>query len=512
MKLMLTRNSQVVAFALLAIVVGSYSACGKKKSSGGGGDSGPTFAVSGQLAIQSNLDNLEFAASKPNVVYALPAKVIENIYSFDKAMLATFPIGADGKFSANVKTSNGDTLLVAVDSSAPNRLDGIRGVLSLKDDSGSLIKIPAAEGSGSLDMGTLNADASGKEYTSNKKTDDVASSFSLDVSKMKELAKTDDSARGLINVVANIKDNGDFIFAKPYMTFKSNIQKIKNSASAATDLTYNGYGLYFISKWTGLTMESLCGGGSATNKLSLLPPTGTQLKLCKENDSTQCRSYNQVTNQNTKSAETEGGGRTSCSSDMNGQAIAADDGNFYVAKEPSSDGMPRPLNFNWGGGGYDGQLAQGVWTLKLNDAEVGRYDLAAANPLNASGKATVYVPSVKAVLDGSNRVSRIEVEWYLWSSASQTYEKVTSMDTFKRTVSDAGAEIADYSGGCSSRSVYNQLATSGSVMSLDVSSFGANFPAANYSSNTAGCYAEAIAVNYSMNGVSYRFDFRPFYN
>ena len=247
---MLKRNSQIVAYALLTVVVGGYSACGKKKSSGSG-DSAPTFAVSGQLAIQSNL---EFAASAPNVIYALPAKVIENIYSFDKSMLATFPIGADGKFSASVKTNNGDTLLVAVDSNAANRLDGIRGVLSLKDDSGSLMKIPAAEGSGSLDMGTLSSDTAGKEYTSNKRTDDVASSFSLDVSKMKEIAKTDDSARGLINVIANIKDNGDYIFTKPYMVFKSNIQKIKNTSSAATDLTYNGYGLYFIAKWAGLTM------------------------------------------------------------------------------------------------------------------------------------------------------------------------------------------------------------------------------------------------------------------
>lgn len=505
-------SSRVVAFSLLASLVVGYSACGKKKSSGGGDDSSPTFTVSGQLAIQSNLGNFEFASSKPNLIYALPAQVIENIYSFDKTMLATFPIEADGRFTANVKTSSGDTLLVAVDTNAANILDGIRGVLSLKDDSGSLIKIPTAEGAGSLDMGTLSSDASGKEYTSGKKTDEVASSFSMDVSQIKELAKTDDSARGLINVVANVKDNGDFIFAKPYMVFKSNIQKINNTASAATDLTYNGYGLYFISKWTDLTLESLCGGASATANLSLLPPSGTQLKLCKENDSTQCRTYNQVTNQNTKSAETEGGGRTSCSSAMNGQEIAADDGNFYVAKESGSEGMTRPLNFNWGGGGYDGQLAQGVWTLKLNDTEVGRYDLAAANPLNAAGKATVYVPSVKAVLDSSNKVSRIEVEWYLWSSTSQTFEKITSMDTFNRVVSDAGAEIADYSGGCSSRSVYNQFTTSGSVMILDVSSFGATFPAANYSSNTAGCYAESIAVNYSMNGVSYRFDFRPFYN
>ncbi|MEN9529872.1 MAG: hypothetical protein RI932_1745 [Pseudomonadota bacterium] len=506
---MLKRNTQLVAYALLTCVAGGYSACGKKKSSGSN-DSSSRFAVSGQLAIQSNL---EMASSAPNVVYALPAKVIENIYSFDKSMLETFSIGADGKFSANVKTSFGDTLLVAVDSNAANRLDGIRGVLSLKDDSGSLMKIPAAEGSGSLDMGTLSSDTSGKEYTSNKKTDEVSSSFSLDVSKMKEIAKTDDSARGLINVVANIKDNGDFVFAKPYMVFKSNIQKIKNTASAATDLTYNGYGLYFIAKWSGLTMESLCGGASASNKLSLVPPSGTQLKLCKENDSTQCRNYSEVTNLKTKSVETEGNGRSSCSSDMSGQTIAADDGNFYVAKEANTGGMTRPLGFNWGGGGYDGQLAQGVWTLKLNGGEVGRYDLAAANPLNASGKATVYVPSVKAVLDGSNKVTRIDVEWFLWNSASQSYEKVTATDTFSRVVSEAGAEIADYSGGCSSRSVYNQLTGSGATQTLDVSSFGATFPDSNYSNNSpSGCYAEAIAVNYTMNGVSYRFDFRPFYN
>lgn len=506
---MLNHTNQVIAFSLLTIVVGvGYTACGKKKASDAGKDAAQSFAVTGQLAIQSNL---EFAASAPNTIYALPARVIENIYGFDKSQLATFPVGADGRFSANVKASSGDTLLVAVDSTAANRLDGIRGVLSLKDDSGSLMKIPAAEGTGSLDMGTLSSDANGKEFKSNKNTSDVTSSFNLDLSKMKEIARTDDSARGLINVVANIKDNGDFIFAKPYMVFKSNIQKIKNAASTAEDLKYNGYGLYFIAKWPGLTMESLCNGASAANKLALVPPTGTKLKLCKENDSNQCLEYNEVTNANTSGVQDERNGRSSCTSVMTQQQIAADDGNFYVSKEPDMGGMTRPLGFNWGGNGYDGQLATGVWTLKLNGSEVGRYDLAAANPLNANSKATVYVPSVKAVVDGNNNVTRIDVEWFLWNSASQSYEKVSSLDTFKRVVSDAGAEIGDYGGGCASRSLFNQMTTNGSVMSLDVASFNATFPTNPYTGSPSTCDAEAIAVTYTMNGVSYRFDFRPFY-
>jgi hypothetical protein len=499
----------ISGLALVVAFVSVEMACSKKKSGGGDDTSGnSTFAVSGQLAVQTNL---EMATTLPDTVYAIPSNVIENIYSFDKSMLQKFSVGADGKFTASVSSRSGDVLLVAMDSTASTRLDGIRGVLSLQDDSGSLMKIPAAEGTGSVDMGTLSPDSTGKEFKSEKKTDDVKSSFSLDVSKIKEIARTDDSARGLINVIANIQDNGDYIFAKPYMVFKSNIQKIKNVSSASTDLTYNGYGLYFIAQWAGLTMESLCGGASASNKLALLPPSGTTLKLCKENDSSQCRTYDQVTNGNTKAVESEGNSRSSCTSDMTGQSIAANDGNFYTSNDSSTSGGARPLNFNWGGGGYDGQLASGVWTLKLNDNVVGRYDLAAANPLNANSKATVYVPSVKAVLDSSNKVTRIEVQWSLWNSSTSSYELVSSLETFNRVVRDAGAEIADYSGGCSSKSKFDQLTTSGTTMSLDVSSFGAAFPSSTYSGSGSSCDAESIAVSYSMNGVTYRFDFRPFY-
>lgn len=503
---------RLLGFTLLSILAVGLSDCSKKASGvdekSGDGSGGSTFTISGQLAVSSTL---ELASTPPDTVYALPSKVIENIYSFDKNMLQKFTIDGQGRFSAPVFSKSGDIILVAMDSTASNRLEGIRGVLSLKDDSGSLMKIPAGDGTGSVDIGTLSSDSSGKEFKSNKKTDDVSSSFSLDLTKMKEMAKTDDSARGLINVVANIKDNGEYIFAKPYMVFKSNIQKIKNTASAATDLAYNGYGIYFLAKWTGLTMESLCGGTNATNKLTLFPPAGTTLKLCKENDSTQCRTYSSVSNANTKTVTSEGNGRNSCTSDMSGQSIASDDGNFYTASEANFGDSIRPLGFNWGGGGYDGQLASGVWTLKLNDTEVGRYDLASANPLNVGNKATVYVPSVKAVLDNSNKVTRIEVQWYLWNSGTGTYEQVSNLDTFKRVVSDPGAEIADYSEGCSSKSVFNTLTDSGNTMSLDVSSFGAKFPASNYTGSSSSCDAESIAIGYTMNGTSYRFDFRPFY-
>ncbi len=507
---MLFPKSNVVGFALLAAVVIASSSCGKKKSSSSDKDIAKTFAVSGQLAIQSNL---ELAASAPNLIYALPAKVIENIYSFDKSVLATYPVGADGKFTAAVNSGYGDTLLVAVDTNAANRLEGIRGVLSLKDDSGSLLRIPAGEGSGSVDMGTLSPDASGKEFTSNKKTDDVTSSFNLDLSKMKELARTDDSARGLINVVANIKDNGDYFFAKPYMVFKSNIQNIKNIASAADNVSYNGYGIYFVAKWTGLTTESLCGGSNAANKLTLVPPAGVKPKLCQENSSN-CstnKEFDELTNLNTGALTSEGSNRSACSSQKASGQSFADDGEFYAYKESSLGGTSRPVGFNWGGNGYNGQLAAGTWVLKLNGSEVGRYDLAAANPLNANNKATVYVPSVKAVLDGASKVTNIEVEWFLWNSGTGSYEKVSNLETFQRVVTDIGAEIADYGGGCSTKSIFNQLSTSGSTMSLNVSSFGATFPAVSYSSNPSSCDAESIAVAYTMNGISYRFDFRPFY-
>ncbi|NBO38648.1 hypothetical protein EBU99_08705 [bacterium] len=504
---MLTRNIRLGTLGLFTAAALIAGSCGKKKSSGGdeSKSGGATFAISGQLALGSTL-NLE-AASAPNTIYAIPANTIENIYSFSKENLKTFSVGSDGKFSANIDASKGDYLLVAVDSTASNRLDGVRGVLSLKDDSGSLMRIPAAEGKGSVDMGTMSADGSGKEYTSAKKTDDVASSFSLDLSKMKELARTDDSARQLINVVANIKDNGDYFFAKPYMVFNANIQKLNGVASAATDFSYNGYGLYFISKWTGVKPEDFCNGSSAAHKIELTPPANATLPtLCKKNNDN-CAdkvSYATLSNLNTGALVSEGGSRSSCYS-----SSYAADGQFYIAKESRPGGFEGPFGFNWGGGGYNGQMPAGQWVLKLDGSEVGRYDLAAASPLNASSKITVYIPSVKAVSNASGTITTLEVEWYLLNAAGQ-YEKLTDTSSLVRNAREIGYEIANYSNGCSSKALFNQFSnTSATPMTADVSSFAAAMPPS--SGSWTGCKAESIAITYTMNGVSYRFDYRPWY-
>jgi hypothetical protein len=205
----------------------------------------------------------------------------------------------------------------------------------------------------------------------------------------------------------------------------------------------------------------------------------------------------------------EGGDRSSCSSPH-----GSTDGQFYIAKE-NRGGDTSFLGFNWGGGGYDGAMPAGTWVLSLNGSEVGRYDLKSADPVNAAGKIVIYVPSVKAVVDSNNKVTTIEVEWYLWNSATSSYEKVTDTTAFARNVKDGGVEMGDYTGGCSQKVVFTAFQNVSSFpMSVDYSARGAAFPPTNNTQTPNAenvCEAESIAVGYSMNGVSYRFDFRPYY-
>ncbi|NBX18681.1 MAG: hypothetical protein EBR09_15110 [Proteobacteria bacterium] len=501
-------NLTQASVGLFTAAVLVAAACGKKSSKNDGGDDKTQqITMSGQLALGAASS---FAGtSSPNTVYALPASVIENIYSFDKNVIKTFPIGTDGKFSASVDTSKGDVLLVAVDSTAANRLDGIRGVLSLKDDSGSLMRLPAKEAKQAVDLGTMTADSSGKEYVSGKTTDNVQSSFSLALAQMKELARTDDNSRQLINVVANIKDNGDYFFVKPYATFKSNLSLIKNTSVAPASISYNGYGLYFIGKWTGLRPEDFCNGASAAAKITLTPPANVTPKLCDGACNASSPVFTTLSNSGTGAMTSEGGDRSSCASPH-----GSTDGQFYIAKE-NRGGDTSFLGFNWGGGGYDGAMPPGTWVLSLNGSEVGRYDLKSADPVNAAGKIVIYVPSVKAVVDSNNKVTTVEVEWYLWNSATSSYEKVTDTTAFARNVNDGGVEMADYTGGCSQRVVFTPFQNVNSFpMSVDYSARGAAFPPTNNTQTPNAetvCEAESIAVGYSMNGVSYRFDFRPYY-
>ena len=158
-------------------------------------------------------------------------------------------------------------------------------------------------------------------------------------------------------------------------------------------------------------------------------------------------------------------------------------------------------------------MPAGVWVLTLDDVEVARYDLKTADPLNADNKIVVYVPHVKAVLDANNKVTKIEVDWSLWNAATSTYEKMTDASSFARNVSSAGIEIADYSGGCSTRSEFNPFSSITTLpMSVDYTSRGAIFPAADGTApgTSSTCDAEAIAISYELNGVTYRFDFRPY--
>ncbi|NBW80956.1 hypothetical protein EBR21_04300, partial [bacterium] len=395
-------------------------------------------------------------------------------------------------------------------SKAANRMDGIRGVLSVKDDSGSLMRIPAQDGKAAVDLGTMTSDSTGKEFVSAKKTDDVQSLFSLDLAKMKELARTDDSSRQLINVAANIRDNGDFFFVKPYMVFNGKSSVIKNQFSQVVDSKYNGYGLYFVTRWTGIKADDFCNGASAVHKLKLTPPTGVKPELCKNNDCTSKAVYDVLTNENTGALHSEGGTRSACMSDA-----WANDGQFYIYKE-TRNGFEPPFGFNWGGGGYNGKMPEGVWTLQLDGAEVGRYDLKSADPLNADGKLVIYAPSIKATVDATNKLTKVEIDWYLWNAATSSYEKVTDTSSFSRNVKEVGVEVADYSGGCAGgKSAFQPVSNLATFpLSVDVSSIGAAFPPTDGSttpSSSTVCESESIALSYSLNGVTYRFDFRPYY-
>ena len=60
--------------------------------------------------------------------------------------------------------------------------------------------------------------------------------------------------------------------------------------------------------------------------------------------------------------------------------------------------------------------------------EVGSFDAAVSKPLNGSGMATGYVPSMKLTVDGSDNITGVDVEWYYYDDALGTYAKVDPAD------------------------------------------------------------------------------------
>lgn len=155
--------------------------------------------MSGQLALDPTASLT--AVTAPDTAYINPLSVMNNTANFIPDLIKKFPVSAEGTFFVDVPSTTGDAVIAAFDSKAANKIQGLKGVLSVGDASGSPLKFRTGNSQPSIDAGVLQGGSG--EFKSAKTTDEVSSSFTMDVEKIKETAKIDDFAKHLINIVAN---------------------------------------------------------------------------------------------------------------------------------------------------------------------------------------------------------------------------------------------------------------------------------------------------------------------
>jgi hypothetical protein len=237
---------------------------------------------------------------------------------------------------------------------------------------------------------------------------------------------------------------------------------------------YNGYGFYVPSNGDqGLSQADVCGGKS----IELIPPTSLTLK-----DEWSTRTVTKFSNAGT----TVGSGDT-----CNG-------GSDYYARQDERDGNISYM-LNFGTGGSIQESPEGLWSMKVDNVEVGAFDLATSIPIDADKKPLVFLPQVK--FNSSNgQIVSADVELYHWNGSA--FAKVTDMDPVRRLFS--GFQAAVDNDKSRADVVLQADGTLKAVFdSSDVDDGEARNPPVAVSSITQG-----FAVYYQIGTNSYRMEFR----
>jgi hypothetical protein len=104
-------------------------------------------------------------------------------------------------------------------------------------------------------------------------------------------------------------------------------------------------------------------------------------------------------------------------------------GGFYARENDTHEFM-----VNYGtGGSIAGSIPAGLWKLLYDGTEVGRFDLAAAAPLDADGHPTVFIPSLKFITSGGQMTGAV-VEFYRWNGTELA--KITDLAPLKKLITE----------------------------------------------------------------------------
>lgn len=375
--------------------------------------------------------------------------------------------------AAGLKKAGAMTLLVAYD---------VSGDLEAEASSFRFINLPTASGKGLSALPNkdlIGAVNFGKiTGTDADVKSEVAAGDALSLSS-EAIDSLADASRALKAVKNNYMNDGWKV--QPFYYWKSNVAHadVIGAFSDVSKNTYHGYGFYVGSNGDqGLTYDKVCGAAA----LTFTPPS----------------SINEKDDQDNVKAVAEYSNAGATKTTQGDSKICYANG--YYAREDYRDGKYSYM-LNFGTGGSIQDAPEGLWRMKIDGTEVGRFDLSLAAPI-VDGKPTVFLPQVKFNKTGS-QITSVEVELYRWNGSA--YEKMTDLAPVTKLVSEFAASITRTSDNADLRTmltVNDDGTITGKFDSSSSSGGSVENPPVDVSD------ISSFAVYYNIGDASYRMEFR----
>jgi hypothetical protein len=356
--------------------------------------------------------------------------------------------------------------------------------------SNDVIVIPGESVKGNLDLGQIGADS------------DV---FDLDDNAINQLATVGQTLKTVKNYWANRNpkaSDGVTSRAEPFFMWTTTFANLQAGATPA-QFDYSGWGTYVKVENDSLNFDAFCpSSGTPTQAITFVPPADV---IWGQKDNS-----GQISNPKTLNAATPFDNGQPSRMSQNGKSVCNGSATgFYARQDEANQYM-----LNWGtGGSIQGEIPKGFWQLKLDSSNIGNHDLSAGYPIDANGKTKVYVPKVNVTKSGDN-LATVNVQWYIYNTASASYEALTSLELFKKLGSDIAisVSIGNGNGADERRAVVGR--SDGNDFSIDWS--GNNLVAtmpAEYQRPLSSQWGQSgkitgIMIQYKIGSTTYNFSFR----
>ncbi|MBI5778946.1 MAG: hypothetical protein HZA49_05765 [Planctomycetes bacterium] len=488
---------------LIAVIVIGYNGCGGSSSSSGS-SSVAKLTLSGKIgtsyivaAAPSNILDRFCTIFQPQKAWAAYSdgtvdKVIAMPY--DSGYLGEYclqgikeaVINVDGTFNLSLEKDR-NWLLILVDSSVTGR-EKFVGYVALKmntTDSMLLAPVSSATAS-SLDLGTIEQSITDSDVALTENTV-TTTAFSLSQSQLLDLAKNDD----LLKIVKNLYFNyqgGVYWNLRPDYNWSGDYSAISGTGfpNPSTFTFSGGYNFQLDSNFMGITVQQFIGPPTGTPKalLELYPPASVEAKDSGfiYDTSTPISNLNNTTGGPTVGGEWE--------------AWAND---FFAGE--------RYGNISYSTGSLTGTIPVGFWKFGVTNTGTStllssaEFDVAVASPISGT-VIKGFVPSIKVNVDGSKRITSVDVKWYAWDGAA--YVEVTDTSALKSLVGSFDFMFDNTTGGTRR---YESSGHDVSVASVVPQGIPAGTPwyYGNFGEVTEAQRAEMIGVFYSCGGIGYFF-------